>query len=171
MSFKFQPRSGKEVLEAAPRGTEIFRYSDLCQIDADPVSILLSLPVHSIILLQDPRNMNSGHWVALSRNNRKKEMYFFSSYGGKPDAELNEWIGYTGREVSGQGRLLLNDGLKGLAYEGWTIYYNDYPYQVKGDKTATCGIWATAFLNSGLNPDEFEDAHGTEDYYYRKYFC
>jgi hypothetical protein len=97
-------------------------------------------------------------------------MYFFSSYGGKPDAEMNEWISYASREASGQGRFLLNDGLKGLTMKGWTVYYNDYPYQVKGDKTATCGIWATAFLNSGLNPDEFELNHQTDEYYFRKYF-
>ena len=169
-SFLYHPRSGKEVLDAAPPGTKIYLYSDLCQRKGSPESILLSLPVKCIILLQNPRQLNSGHWVALVRNRRKKEMYYFSSYGGRPDVELTEWVSLPQREVSGQGTNLLNDGLKILHELGWTIYYNDFPYQKKGDETATCGIWATAFLHSGLNPDEFEDNHRSDEYYFRQYF-
>ena len=169
-SFIYSPRSGKEILAAAPAGTKIYVYSDLCQRVGDPAQILLSLPSKCIILLQNPKNMRSGHWIALSRNTRKREMYYFSSYGGKPDVEMSQWVTPEARMRSGQGRNLINDGLKELCANGWTIFYNDFTYQKKGDRTATCGIWATAFLHSGLNPDEFEENHEDEGYYFRHFF-
>ena len=54
------------------------------------------------------------------------------------------------------------------------MYYNDYPYQIEGDRTATCGIWVAAFLNSGLNPDDFAEENERRErdvfYYYKRYF-
>lgn len=169
-SIIYKPRSGVEVMKASPKGTEMFLYSDLCSRPGSAYDILCSLPRNSIILLQNPDKMNSGHWVSLSFHPETKEVYFFSSYGGMPDREKNKWLSMEGRRRSGQVRNLLNDGLKQFAKRGWQIHYNDYPYQIEGDSTATCGIWATAFMNSGLNPDEFEERHKSVFDYYRQFF-
>ena len=169
-SVIYKPRTGEEVLKAAPPQTSLYTYSDLCNIPLPAKEIILGMDRHNIILLQDPDKMSSGHWVSLSVYPEIRKAYFFSSYGGKPDKEKNEWITKKKLAESHQLRNVLNDGLKELAKEGWEIHYNDHPYQKVGDKTATCGIWATAFLNSGENPDEFEEDHKSVLDYYRELF-
>ena len=79
---------------------------------------------------------------------------------------------------SGQDINIFSNGLKALQDHGWTIHYNDYPYQKPGDNTAFCGIMTAAFINSNQNPDEFEEFNknlmrkGVNPviYYYKKYF-
>lgn len=166
----FKPRNGKEVLQAAPPGTALYLYSDLASDPRPPIEVLMSMSRDNIILLQNPDNMKSGHWVSLSFRPELRSVYFFSSYGGMPDREKMFWLSESKRKRSGQYRNVLNDGLKVLAQNGWTIHYNDYPFQRIGDKTATCGIWATAFMNSGMDPEEFEEYHLPVEDYYRMYF-
>ena len=172
------PRTGKEMMEATG-GVPIRVYSNVCR-DMEEEGAVKTLtrilrPYNKcIILLQDPHKMNSGHWTSVSVNPQKKEIYFCSSYGGKPDEEKNRWIPLSEQIVSNQSQNPLNDSLKEFCKLGYTIYYNDFPYQREGDKTATCGIWVAAFLNSGMNPDEFAyytNSNGLSAFdYYRKYF-
>ena len=166
----FTPRKGREVLAASPPGTRLYLYSDLASDPRQPLDVLLSMGRNNIILLQDPDKMNSGHWIALSIHPETREVYFFSTYGGMPDREKIKWLSSADLMRSGQKRNVLNDALKELAMLGWTIYYNDYPYQVEGDNTATCGIWSAAFLNSGMNPDQFEAYHYPLPKYYYTLF-
>lgn len=168
----YKPRSGEEVKAAAPPGTKVIPYSSLARIPAKPVDILLYfLGRHNIILYQNPSLMNSGHWVSLSIYPEVKQAHFFSSYGGKPDEEKIRWVPRADLIRSGQGRNILNDGLKELHRRGWEIHYNDYPFQKEGDDTASCGIWTVAFLNSHQNPDSFAKYHHrSPHFYYTKYF-
>ena len=155
----YKPRTGTELSRACP-GTPIFLYGDLCDYVKEngigrTLAELFSISPRCFILLQNPDNPKSGHWLALSIHPATREIFFFSSYGGKPDVEKNRWISRADRIRSHQDEDVLNDGLKDMAIRGWTVHYNDHPYQFEGDKTATCGIWSAAFLNSGMNPDEF----------------
>lgn len=176
--FIYKPRTGDEMKQATG-GLPVHVYSDICKQMKyeDPVGVLMKacFPFNKcVILLQDPKNMNSGHWTGLEFNPAKREAYFFSSYGGKPDEEKNRWIDLDGRIKSNQERNPINNALKLLCARGWTIFYNDHPYQVEGDKTATCGIWTAAFLNSGMNPDDFAEDNERRErdvfYYYKRYF-
>lgn len=169
--FNFRkPTSGKQIKKAAPRGTKISLYSDLSSDPRPAYQVLADLPRNNIILIQNPQRMNTGHWVSLSFHPESREIFFFSSYGGKPDEEKNIWIPAGAQERSRQRRNVLNDGLKYFAQRGWTIHYNDVPYQVVGDDSATCGIWASAFLRSGRNPDYFGAHHSSVEDYYARYF-
>lgn len=128
-----------------------------------------------IILLQDPDKMSSGHWLGLSIHPERREIFYFSSYGGKPDVEKHRWIPADSMIESHQSTDVFNDGLKELMEEdGWTIHYNQYRYQIEGDRTATCGIWTAAFLRTGMNPDDFnwfvEDLGLTPVHLYYAYF-
>ena len=160
-SILYTPRTGDEVQMATRGNPPIYLYSKLCdemKACGDPVNVLHRMfqkSLKNIILLQSPKRPNSGHWCSLSMDPHSKSIYFFSSYGGRPDEEKNIWISRQGQILSGQDSNLLNDGLKQLAKQGWTIHYNQYPYQMKGDHTATCGIWMVGFLNSNMNPDDF----------------
>lgn len=174
----YNPRSGDEMQAAITSSPPIYLYSKLCRVFAnDPLGMLNQLfynKRNALILLQDPSNMHSGHWLGMSLHPEKKSIYFFSSYGGKPDKEKNEWLSDYSLLRSNQKENVINDALKFLHLRGWHVHYNDFPYQKEGDKTATCGIWTAAFLNSGLNPDEFfhfTSSNGlTVLDYYNKYF-
>ncbi|DAC81711.1 TPA_asm: adenain [Sheep rumen MELD virus] len=161
--YMYQPQKGDVLQKACPPGTKVFRYRDLF----DPN---LMLGRDNVILLEDPMKPNTGHWVALKLMPEYRQAYFFNSYGGKPDQKKNEWIPLELLQASGQDENVLNDILKGLALKGWTIHYNDYAYQKEGDKTATCGVWAAAFLNSEQNPDVFKEKHFPLEAYYEALF-
>ena len=179
----FSPRSGEEMKEACGRVTPIYLYSDLCRMvkNNSPAQLLARMfkrALNNVILLQDPSNLRSGHWFSVTQNPRKKEIYFFSTYGGKPDVEKVSWVDEDDLRESGQFMNLFNDGLHDAQKHGWKIYYNDFPYQKPDDKTAVCGIYTAAFIRSGCNPDEFEEKtkqlmkEGINPaiYYYDKYF-
>lgn len=157
----FKPRSGSEMERATKNQAPIHLYSNLCEMARKHGS--RSLLAHMfkqskdhIILLQDPSDMNSGHWISVSMNPKKKEIYFFSTYGGKPDVEKLVWMNDDDLKQSGQDINIFNEGLRDMQEHGWEIHYNDYQYQKPDDKTAVCGIYVVAFLRSGLNPEEFE---------------
>lgn len=155
----YTPRSGEEMTKAT-HGVPVRLYSSVCQDMKEEGAVkticrILRPYNKCLILLQNPKKMNSGHWTAIAANPRRKQLYFFSSYGGKPDEEKNRWLTEDSLIASRQEVNPLNDALKEFCKCGYEIIYNDFPYQREGDKTATCGIWAAAFLNSGLNPDEF----------------
>lgn len=178
-----KPRSGEEMQYAVKldgRKVPIVLYSDLCRMfeSFGPPRTIQQLYKHMgskiLILLQNPEKLNSGHWMSLTIVPRRKEIYFFSSYGGKPDEEKNRWLSYFDRKTSGQLQNVLNDSLKELHISGWNVHFNDHPYQVEGDGTATCGIWTAAFLNMDCNPDDFwifvKRYHLSEYDLYRAFF-
>lgn len=157
----FSPRSGSEMEEAVQKKAPIHLYSELCELARKHGSRAMLAQMfkqvkHHIILLQDPRDMNSGHWISVSMNPKKKEIYFFSTYGGKPDIEKLEWMNDDDLKQSGQDINIFSEGLREMQKHGWEIHYNDFEYQKPHDHTAVCGIYVAAFLRSGLNPEEFE---------------
>lgn len=179
----FNPRSDDEMKKATQYKVPIYTYSELCEKaeKTNPVKMLNDMfkkSNNNIILLQDPENMNSGHWLAICKNPVKKEIYFFSTYGGKPDIEKLNWISKNDLKKSKQNINIFNDGLHIFQNNGWEIYYNDFPYQIENDQTAVCGIYTAAFIRSKLNPDEFENENkkliqnniNPAIYYYKKYF-
>ena len=138
-----------------------YKYSEICKEAEELGSLRTLLKMFNrsndcLVLLQDPKKMTSGHWLSVSRKPEKREIYFFSTYGGKPDREKISWMDTDDLKKSGQQINIFNDAMKELQSQGWEIHYNNYPYQKEGDHTATCGIYTSAFLRSGLNPDQFK---------------
>ena len=179
----FKPRTGEEMERATLHKVPILKYSELCEKakKIGPGRLLAQMfrqSENNIILLQDPNDMHSGHWISVSRNPRKKEIYFFSTYGGRPDEEKVAWIPEDDLRESGQFLNLFSKGLREAQEHGWEIHYNDHPYQVAGDNTAVCGIYTVAFLRSGANPDEFYKSvcslkrrgYNPAVYFYDQYF-
>lgn len=158
----FSPRTGEEMMRATNYHVPLYKYSELCEIAKKHgaralLSHMFRRSNDNIILLQDPADMDSGHWISVSRNPKRKQIYFFSTYGGKPDVEKISWMSEDELRESGQYTNIFNDGLKECQDHGWEIHFNDYPYQKTGDHTATCGIYTVAFLRSGKTPDEFKE--------------
>ena len=180
----YEPRYDSEMRKATLNRVPVHMYSDLCTAarkhgNLRMLANLFKQNKYHIILLQDPKNMRSGHWISISGDPRQKKIYFFSTYGGKPDVEKVQWLDDDALLSSGQELNIFNDGFQDLQRHGWEIHYNQYPFQVPGDKTATCGIFTAAFLRSGLNPDDFIKQTQTimsqgihpAVYYFDKYFC
>lgn len=179
----YYPRSGSEMIKATCN-TPIIMYSDICKkakkYGVVPViNQMFKKSPQWLILLQDPHNLHSGHWFSLSIHPENHSIYYFSTYGFKPDVEKHRWISDRKQRESNQDVDILNDGLQTLQRtKGWRIHYNDHSFQKEGDKTATCGIFTAAFLRSGLNPDEFVkqtqeiESRGENSavYYYQQYF-
>lgn len=179
----YEPRTGEEMENALDNRAPIYKYSELCQLAKKhgPTRLLVHMFSRSndnVILLQDPSDMSSGHWISVSRNIPKKQIYFFSTYGGKPDAEKVSWMNEDDLRQSGQYLNIFSDGLRDLQKHGWEIHYNDYPYQKAGDNSATCGIFTAAFLRSGKDPDVFhketlqleKEGRNPAIVYYNRYF-
>ena len=179
----YEPRTGEEMENALDNRAPIYKYSELCQLAKKhgPTRLLVHMFSRSndnVILLQDPSDMSSGHWISVSRNVPKKQIYFFSTYGGKPDAEKVSWMNEDDLRQSGQYLNIFSDGLRDLQKHGWEIHYNDYPYQKAGDNSATCGIFTAAFLRSGKDPDVFhketlqleKEGRNPAIVYYNRYF-
>lgn len=150
-----KPVSGREI--SILSGTNaVYTFRDIIHYARHhPLSSLFDPRTNALIALYEWRP-GIGHWVGIRLVPELHEAYFFSSYGNKPDRELN-YLSPRMRRESGQALNLFNDFLLNLHLRGWTIYYNDYPYQRSGDGTATCGRWLAKFLRSGMNPDEFEE--------------
>lgn len=180
----YSPRTGEEMQRATEYKVPILLYSDLCRLAESHgsnrmLAHLFKRSNDNIILLQDPAKMSSGHWIAVSRIPSKKQIYFFSTYGGKPDKEKIRWIPEDELIESGQYKNIFIEGLKNLQEHGWEIHYNNYPFQKEGDNTATCGIYTVAFLKSKMNPDDFAQQtfniqkvyhKDPAIYYFNKYF-
>lgn len=177
MSKKFSPKratSDSEVYNAS-HGTPVYLYSEIANINPANLLNLLGGPHDSmIILVQDPKDPTVGHWTAVVYNIRKDEYYFFSSYGGRPDEEKNCYMSERERAISGQSNNVISDALKSLYLRGKKIHYNEFPYQKVNDGTSTCGIWAVAFILSGMNPTQFHKYilrnHLTAEKLWYKYF-
>lgn len=178
----YEPRTGREM-QVATHGAPILKYSELCEMSRKhgPVALLSNMfkrSLKNVILLQDPLDMNSGHWIAVEQVPSKKRIYFFSTYGGRPDEEKMIWMNEDEMYFSGQRPNIFSDGLRAAQKHGWEIHYNDYPFQREGDRTAMCGVYAAAFLNSGKTPEEFRDlcldlekrGENPAVYFYKRYF-
>ena len=156
----YSPRTGTEMENATLHKVPIHKYSELCELaekhgPSRLISNMFKQANSHIVLLQDPSDMSSGHWISVSRDLPRKRIYFFSTYGGRPDEEKIQWMNEDDLRSSGQFMNIFSEGLRNAQQHGWEIHYNDYKYQKPGDKTATCGIYTAAFLRSGGDPDEF----------------
>jgi len=116
---------------------KVLKYSELPR----EVGVEDFLKVGQVVFILYESSLNSGHWVALARD--KKKVYYFDSYGNKPDVPLT-WTDPEKRKELGEDYPTLT---KMFSLTKVPVYYNDYDYQSKKDKDmATCGRWATGFL-------------------------
>lgn len=100
-------------------------------------------------------NSNSGHWTCLCRN--QNIIYYFDSYGVKPDGELTN--------ISPGLRYQLHENSKALTRlirtipSGYTFAYNNIQFQEYSESVNTCGKWCDVFCKcifKGLTLDQFQ---------------
>jgi hypothetical protein len=100
------------------------------------------------------------HWVALYINLAKKQIYFFDSYGIKPEKEIREFMArcanyMTGSNMTGGNKY--ND--KNCLYEKGSvdIRWNKTRHQRGGSE---CGVYSISFILRLLNGQEFDQING-----------
>jgi len=97
----------------------------------------------------------SGHYVTLIRNKANRTIYFFDSYGGKPDVDQKKYA-MNRDELYDEEH---NSLIKLLLKKGWNVDYNHVPLQASSPDVATCGRWGlTRVMWKHLTNDQFVQA-------------
>ena len=132
----YDAMSDSDLQKYFPRA-KILKYSELPK----GVGVEEWLKVGEVCYILYESTLNSGHWVSLARG--KDAVYYFDSYGNKPDVPLSWNSAERNVELNQEPAVLT----KMFSLTKVPVYFNDYDYQNKKDKdVATCGRWATAFL-------------------------
>jgi hypothetical protein len=121
--------------------TELNDITNILDILPEPISACF-------ILLRT--SDNSGHWTSLCRNGRC--IYYFDSYGVKPDGELSQ--------ISTGVKYELHENTKALTTiiktipDGFKFAYNKIQFQEYLPTINTCGKWSYVF--DGLTLTDFQ---------------
>jgi hypothetical protein len=96
------------------------------------------------------------HWVALYINLDKKQIYFFDSYGFKPEKEIREFMATCANYMSKSNKYTFKNCLteKGII----DIRWNNIRHQRGGSE---CGVYSISFILRLLNGETFDNINGT----------
>lgn len=160
-----KPLSTEEIFQIAGKKCNVFRYSDLKNIEH--IDELFEYNSEQTLDLDLPFDCNScviiyltkdyfGHWCILNRIGKKNMIYsFLDSYGEMLDDQLVH-INPKYRKLSGQNSRFLSKILHKAANNGDQVRYNDVQLQVLSDKISTCGRYVALFLKyNKLTVEEF----------------
>jgi hypothetical protein len=128
--------SGKQVLELLDYKANLIQYSDLHKIK----SIDELLGPHRKCVLLYLTSANYGHYCCVWEYNNT--IFFFDSYGSKPDTQLNFVPKDMKEELNSNHNYLIR-----LLYEsGKNVEYNQYQLQSREPNITTCGRWCCSRL-------------------------
>lgn len=139
--------TGEEILSVVGDVANLVIYKDLLNYN----SILEVFGnKNSIVLLFPVESNNVGHYIALLKNDAKKTITHFDSYGINASQE----IGYTSNIYVK--RRLLNILYANIQRQGWTVTFNTFKLQQFGSNISTCGRWCCSrVLFSYLSDKQF----------------
>lgn len=151
--------SGQDIVNALDGKCNLVSYPDIKHFKT--IDELLGKYKKCVILYLN--SANYGHWTCIYEHNGT--IYFFDSYGVKPNGQLN-WIpNHMNKELKQDHKHLLK-----LLYDSnKPVEYNEYPLQKLGNGINTCGKWVIfrlkhpflsvenfkkMFKNKNKSPDE-----------------
>lgn len=157
----YESLSDLDMHKALP-GVPILSYADLGKYKT--IKELLPKARDAIILFVELQE-NIGHWQALTRS--ENNIYFFDSYGTRPDKALL-WIDkYMRKELNEQVpyvSYLLNEALSA----GFNVSFNSFRYQNKKQTSiSTCGRWCIAWVK--WNKNQVNNSPKAFNKYIKKY--
>ena len=132
------PMDDQDIKDNLGNNTKIIKYSDLSKYKS--ITDLLPRKRDYVFLLYLD-DINKGHWTALIRDDTN--IYFFCSYGSKPDEPLS-WVDCKTRIQLGVAVPFLTRLLNNA--KGFNIYYNPIKYQQENDDVNSCGRYITLFI-------------------------
>lgn len=139
---------------------KIMKYSELQNYDSitdfipNNIDLLPNDFDYRLILIEQAKN--SGHWTVLVRF--KNNIYYFDSYGVKPDGEWKFIPNYV-RKMLNQETNELTRLLNQAKKDGFNVSFNKVKYQEDAPHINTCGrycICVIKLLEKGYNLDDVE---------------
>jgi hypothetical protein len=155
--------TGGEINGILNGKAHIVPYSELSKFKT--IEELLGSQGHAVILYEVKPGV--GHWTCVFYGPPLDEcdldyprIYFFDSYGIKPDDE-QEWIDVEFRKKAWDDMRVLSKLLKNTPSE---INYNEFQLQEMKSGVNTCGKWCVARLGlKHLDDEEFAELFAKED--------
>ncbi len=144
--------SGQDIKNFFGGKVKILLFSEIAKYDN--LDDLLN-PFGRVVILFE-RSKGRGHWVGLFRSSKemykgKPRVFFFDSYGMKPESELKYSEGKNVYLKQRRNTLL-------RLFKGQGVKYNDVQLQKWKPKVNTCGRWVCCRLScDDLNSYEFAD--------------
>ena len=123
--------SGIEVLNLLNNKCNLVQYSDLHNIKS--IDELLGSHNKCVLLYQTSHNY--GHWCCVWEHN--DIIFFFDSYGSKPDSQLN----FVPHDMKDELNSNHNYLIRLLYKSGKKVEFNQYQFQSRDPEVATCGRW------------------------------
>ena len=140
--------SGREVLNLLDHKCNLVQYSDLHKIST--IDELLGQHKKCVLLYQTSHNY--GHWCCVWQYN--DTIFFFDSYGSKPDTQLNFIPHDMKTELNSNHNYLIR-----LMYKsGKKVEFNQYQFQSREPDVAVCGRWCVNRLRfPEISIDDYHD--------------
>lgn len=118
-------------------GIKNLDYSKLISEGKDKIGIVFNLDEH---------DQPGSHWVSLFSDLRKGKVYFFDSYGIRPERRIRALM-----------RRLANFSQTGLGIKDVDVDYNKTRHQYENSE---CGVYSINFITRMLKGDSFEEICG-----------
>lgn len=140
--------SATEVLNLLDNKAQFVQYSDIHKIPT--IDVLLGPHRKCVLLYQTSKNY--GHYVAVWQHNNI--IFFFDSYGGIVDSQLN-FVPHDMKDELNSShnyliRLMYNSGMK--------VQFNQYQLQSREPDVASCGRWTVNRLRfPEISIDEYHN--------------
>lgn len=146
--LKRKPLGDHELSAYLNGQTRVIKYNEIPLYNN--IEQLLNPYNNCIILLETKTNF--GHWICIKRTGNV--ISFFDSYGDFPD-EQKKFVNSKFLKDSGQKFNIICKMLDEASYQ-FTIEFSDRRLQNMDDLSiATCGLWCSVFIKSGMLVDEF----------------
>ena len=140
--------SSSEILSLLDNKCNLVQYSDLHKIN----SIEQLLGPHRKCVLLYQTSHSYGHWCCVWEHDHS--IFFFDSYGSKPDSQLNFVPPDLKDELNSNHNYLIR-----LMYNsGMDVEFNQFQFQSRDPDVATCGRWCVNRLRfPEISIDEYHN--------------
>ena len=148
--LKRQPLGDHEISAYLNGNVKILKYNEIT--DYTNIEDLLN-PYGAVVILLETKH-DFGHWICIKMTGNV--ISFFDSYGDFPDQQ-KKFVNTKFLKDSGQKFNIICKMLDDASYK-YTIEFSDRRLQNMDDLSiATCGLWCSVFIKSGMLVDEFYD--------------
>jgi len=103
-----------------------------------------------VVFNLDEHNQPGSHWVGLYANLKKNQVYFFDSYGVKPEKRINDFMNRIKNYLIE--KLKKEETRDDIIKKIIDVKYNKIRHQFKGSE---CGVYSVNFILRMLRGDDF----------------
>jgi hypothetical protein len=169
---KYQWLSNKDIDHVMYQYEEVykdFNYLDTVPIDFQDLKHLKIANINfnnlvnnginriGVVFNLDEHTKGGSHWVSLFSDLKKKQIYFFDSYGIKPEKRIRAFMAKIANFLSNSNNFneknIISNNLDQIGGSEIDIRFNKIRSQFGGSE---CGVYSMSFILRLLNEDSFE---------------